>query len=132
MRFPQHLQMGRHEKFSFLQLQFFFHFSLQPHFLKIIFVKFSGKGVILAKIQVHKILSLLIHQVQFDGDSRFCWVNLLYPIYDQKLKLTCVYAELKHLLSSVKIECSYFVDTWRFHTEPNQLKNIFSHHSVEK
>ena len=67
--FPQHLQMGRHETFSFLQLQFFFHFSLQPHFLKAIFAKFFGRGVLLGEIQLHKILSLLILQVKFDGGS---------------------------------------------------------------
>ena len=99
--------MRRYETFSFLQLQFFLHFSLQPHFLKTIFAKFSGRGVLLGEIQLHKILSLLILQVQFDGDSQFCWLNFLYPIYDQKHKLTYVCAELKHLLLAVKIECPY-------------------------
>ena len=53
--------------FLFLQLQFFLHFSLQPYFLKAIFAKFSGRGVLLGEIQVHIILSLLILIVQFDG-----------------------------------------------------------------
>ena len=64
--------MGRYETFPFLQLQFFLHFSVQPHFLKAIFEKFSGRGVLLDEIPLHKILSLLILQIQFDGDSSVC------------------------------------------------------------
>ena len=43
------------------------HFSLQPYFLKAIFAKFPGWGVLLGESQVHSILSLLILIVQFDG-----------------------------------------------------------------
>ena len=52
-----------------LRLPFFLDFSLLPHFLKAMYAKFSGRGVLLGECQLHKILSLLILQVQFDCDS---------------------------------------------------------------
>ena len=66
-------------KHSFAATVFFLHFSLQPHFLKAVFDKFSGRGVLLGKIQVHKTLSLLILQVQFNFDSSVLLVKLALP-----------------------------------------------------
>ena len=71
--------MGRHETFFCSYSFFFLHFSLQPHFLKAVFDKSSGRGVLLGKIQVHKTLSLLILQVQFDFDSSVLLVELALP-----------------------------------------------------
>ena len=42
--------------------------SLLPHFLKAIFAKFSGRGVLLGESQLYKVLLLLIPQVEFDDD----------------------------------------------------------------
>ena len=63
---------------------------------------------------------------------QFCRVSLFYPIYDQKHKLNYVYRKLKHFLSAVKIDCPYFIEISRFHTEANQLKNNRNHHNIEK
>ena len=81
-----------------------FQFQSTTTFLKVIYDKFSGRGLLLGECQLHKTVSLPIIQVQFDGDSSVLLGKFDLPI----LELTYVYAELKHPLSAVKLNFHIF------------------------
>lgn len=107
-------------KILFLQEIFFAatDFSLLWHFLKAIFTQFSGRGVLLGEI-----LLLLVLQVQFeDGSSVLFGKSDLSHIWPETQADFCI-CWIKTSFVGGKIEWPYFIDTWRFHTEPNQLKN---------
>ena len=101
-----------------------FQFQSTVTFLKAIYDKFSGRGLLLGECQLHKIVSLPILQVQFDGDSSVLLGKFDLPnIWPETWADLCI-CWIKASFVGGKIELPYFCDTWRFHTEPNQSKKI--------
>lgn len=66
---------------------------------------------------------LLVLQVQFEDDSSVLFGKFdLSHIWPETQADFCI-CWIKTSFVYGKIEWPYFIDTWRFHTEPNQLKN---------